>query len=133
MANASVMLGYKADTTVWSSVDSAQKRAYRYLDLKTTQVTAGVEGTTLRGRNFSHITYKWNAYNLIISADAFFAAADRTFIQSWLSGLHRAISLDAGTSWIDVVYPRGDEPVEFLEGALSLTEYNFRLIGAVPA
>lgn len=129
---ANIKLGYKGDTTAWASVDSAQKREYRYLDLKVTQTTAGVEGTTLRGRNFSHIKYKWNVYFLVISADAFFTTADRTFMQNWLASLHRAISLDGGTTWIDVTLPRGDEPVEFLENATALTEYKLRLLGVEP-
>lgn len=129
---ANISLGYKDDTTAWASVDSSQKKAYRYLNLKTRQTTAGIDGTTLRGRNYSHLKYKWNVWDVIISADAFFTAADRTFMQNFLAGLHRAISLDGGTTWIDVTFARGEEPVEFLEGASALTEYNFTLTATEP-
>lgn len=129
---ANISLGYKDDTTAWASVDSAQKKAYRYLSLKTRQTTAGIDGTTKRGRNFSHVLHTWNIYDVVISADAFYDAADRTFMQAFCAGLHRAISLDGGTTWIDITFARGDEPVEFIEGASALTEYTFTLTATEP-
>lgn len=124
-------IAYRNDNTAWASVDAGQKHDYQVLSVFDTDVVNRRNGTTLRGRLFSHVLDKRKKYVVTWSADVLVDSDDRDFMRAFFGAMEQALYIDS--VWVDVQIEGGDEPIEFIEGHVDFWEYKFVFLSVEPS